>query len=556
MAIRPPITLPTPNEAPVPTQGTLVLPAPAQSSSVAQSINNSLPSFSALNSPGPKIGINENDTSSQDVDSQIWKILVGISNFSTPQPAYIPPTYIYELVLEHSVIDPCYWRGSAIIKSNRFGILTNPEDNPDVPSSVDGEVVLRGDGKDELYVEIVPIFPGSEELDPNTWKIASNFIIYDSEEIPHQLGMAKKIYFWHKAYNTMLEKSSTFTGVSLSTEQDIYLKNNEDRMQSVSEIIQGLLIASGLEEYIDFDEWDVGDPKNKMFFTSEGNNTVLGEIYRLLPYFISEAGHPGLLYFHRGLNKFQLIGLSNFFEKAGTSSPGDYYYETFIIRTGDTGTADGIDVTPNKTPTISGTSSTASNAILLKKYSFIKDDSYTLSDQSGADSIESSISHMTHTYDHKTKKFKVFFKDSEIETYKDFFKTNYAEKLLTASSGNPLFVLNSTKKEQLRTKSKFVTHINKTEDTIKYIGRNQLVLSTLFLNLGITFRAQGSTHRHAGRFIGIDKYKGSDNRYDYRLLGQWFVTSATTRWVNNELVNEITGNKVTSYEDLRFEENI
>lgn len=497
------------------------------------------------------LSIQENIPEAQFLDSQMWKLSITVTNYSPPvKPVFIPGNYIHELVLEHNVLDPCFWKGSMVVTSNRFGILEgeDPDDN------VNLEMLFRGDGKDEILVEIKPLFGGEVELPQETWDIKSEFIVYDTEDIPWkgETGTAKKIYFWHKSYNLMLEKNPVFSTAFYSLQKDITKATNEQRMLPVGDAIKKLFIQSGLESYIDQEEWDDGNLSSKIFHTSSAAGNVLDSLHEMLPYFVSKNGDPGILYFHRGKNKFQLLSIKKFFENAGITDPGKYYYETFMVGSADAGEIN-TNITPNKTPVQSG--SKYDYAIMMKKYNVIQDNSYVLTEAGGADSLESMVSTMQHSYNHKNKRFNVYYKDSEIKSYKAYFKKTYTDKLTPGSKGSPLITLNTAKKTQQRVKQRFNESISTGIETIKFLGRNYLTLSTLYLNLGISFRVQGSTHRHAGRFIGLEKNKNSDNKYDYRLLGQWFVTSVITRWQENQLYNEITANKVSSFEDLNFNED-
>ncbi len=499
-----------------------------------------------------ELSVTENTPAAQFLDNQLWKISVSITNYSPPvKPVFIPGNYIHELVLEHDIIDPCYWRGSMIVTSNRFGILEgeNPEDNLNL------EMLFRGDGRDEMLIELVPLFADSVELPPETWEIKSDFIVYDVEDIPWKDGggMAKKIYFWHKAYALLTERGAPFSTAKHANVSNKSIATNEERMLPVGEAIKYLLEDCNLKQYIDYDEWDIGATESRIFYNSSPGSTSLDSLHDILPYYVSSDGGPGLLYFNRGRNKFQLLGLRKFFDNAGKSTPGKYYYETFMLGTGDSGTLD-TNITPNKTPTINASRYDYAN--MLKKYNIIRDNSYIVTETSGADSMESFVSQMVHTYNHKDKIFNTIYKESEIQNHKKLFKKNYTDKLLPGAGGQPLMVLNSAKKNQSRVSQRFISSIDKQFNIIEKVGGNYLTLSTIFLNMGINFKVQGSTHRHAGRFVGIEKNKNSDNKYDHRMLGQWFVTSVITRWRDNQLYNELVANKVSSFSNLRFNEEV
>lgn len=508
----------------------------------------------------PVLSIEENSIDSQFVDGQIWKIRVELDNGSV-EPQLIPSNWIHEFVLEHSITDSCYYRGSMIVVCNRFGVAGDSVDDRTPPDqNEESELVLRGDGRDIIKINIKPIFPDGTELPNEIWEINSEFVIYDSQDInwKQETAMAKKLFFWHRGYQAMIEQNAVFstsTYTDLVTPERAPFVSNENRMMTCGLAIKKLLESAGLGDFIDYSQegWDDGDPESKVFYTSGSNNNVLESVYELLSMYVSSNKDPGVFYFNRGTNKFQLLSLQSIFEKAGQTDPGDFYYETFYIGSSESGSEE-VEVGARRTP--APQDSSLNKNINLKKYNLIRDNSYTLTDPSGAASSNCNVSQMVHTYDHKTKTFKASYERSEIKGFRDRFATDYTNKLMQAAGGEPLLPLNSTKKEQKIIRQVYSTSTNKEYSGIKEIGNNYLLMSSLLLNLGIEFKVQGSSHRHPGRFIGLDKFKNTNNKYDHRLLGQWFVTNTILRWKDSELYNEIAANKVVSFKALDFEEDI
>ena len=268
------------------------------------------------------------------------------------------------------------------------------------------------------------------------------------------------------------------------------------------------------------------------------------------------TGGPCLLYYNRGIKRFQLIPLEKFFERAGstTNQPGEYQIEHFWIGPSDTGEED-IGVMIPRAPQLNDDDKNVD--FTHREYSMISENRYTLSDMSGSDSTLALTSRSVHTYDHDKKRFYMLNDGNDIVSVKDHFEENYTDKLFPGPSGSPLFVLNNDKKNNKVIHQSYVPYNNKSEAAVRYpYGRNFTLQGAVFLNLGITFTVPGNSNRHPGRFIGIEKVRSNtDNKYDYRLLGQWFVTSTIFKYNRGILTNYISAVKTNTFGDLKFNED-
>lgn len=509
-----------------------------------------------------------------DIDGQIWEVKALIDNLSVAQATDIPITSIHELTIEHDVLDPCFIRGSMIVTANRFGGVTISGDapageNPDTDTP-ENEIVIRGDGRDYLSITLAPVFDGASEFPPEVWRFHNEFVIYDSEDIPwkDQTVQAKKLYFWHVGYQSLIETDSVFSTGDypldhVDTSVPVEFKTDQQRTMTVSTAIKRLLQTAGLQRYIDESEWDVGSDASRIFYTSNGTESILDTIQNILPYFVSSEGDPGILYFNRGKDlgggfpgAFQLISIKKLFQEVGLSGAArSFYFETFIVGTADSGETDS-EVTGEYKSIFPTDGGGVENDIFIKKYNLIQDNSFVLTDPASTDSTESLVSQVIHTYDMRDKAFKYCFVNSDILNFRDRFRRDYTQIFHPQAQGRPLLTLNRIKKENSRLNHRFVTSPDKTYEVIQQVGNSHLLRSALFLNLGISFKIQGSTHRHPGRFIGLEKLKTSNNRYDYRLLGVWFVTNTTIKWQEGSLYNTIAAVKVSSHRDLELEEDV
>ena len=71
----------------------------------------------------------------------------------------------------------------------------------------------------------------------------------------------------------------------------------------------------------------------------------------------------------------------------------------------------------------------------------------------------------------------------------------------------------------------------------------------------IMFNVKGSTSRQSGKFISIDRDSGfTDNDFDDKILGQYFVTSVIHNIGPQGYNNQVIGVKPYLYKDQKFDE--
>lgn len=489
------------------------------------------------------------------INNDYWRMRVAFNNFDKKvKPFVLQNSQIAEIAFEHNITGLDYLKGYITIRSKRIGnLLFNDELNT--------EFVFRGDGKDEVYLDLKPQYNADPNKFPEEiWFTKLDFVIYNIEDIPVQDGHYKRVHFWHKPYHILKTRHAPFsTADYLATQNntDISQLNNEDRKIYTGDAIRHILRSVGLENFIDTDNWDRGS--SKIFHTSFLNNSAETEITYLLQHHTSEEGdHPCLFYYNRGINKFQLLPLPTFFEKAVESKkdPGEYQLEHFWIVPTNAGLEDAESTPIQRAPLRAEDIGRFDRDIKIRSYSFIGENEYTLVDMSGNDSMQTLISRPVHTYNHDSKEFLTFVPDNDITNVKQYFSNNYTSNLFPVGKSSPLFVLNKDKTDNVVNYHAMTPFENKSVESLLNYGRNFITQSAVFLNLGISFSTNGSTHRHPGRFIAIEKNRNTENKYDYKLLGQWMVTKVAFTFRKDKMTNYLTAVKVNTYGDLKFNEDV
>jgi hypothetical protein len=160
-----------------------------------------------------------------------------------------------------------------------------------------------------------------------------------------------------------------------------------------------------------------------------------------------------------------------------------------------------------------------------------------------------------HSYNFKTKTFSISMQNSNLNTLENRIAQTYIQRnLLTKNGPHPMLTLNQSK-----TKNDKIIPVYSAIPSVGSVtkkGLGALLYTSLFLNLGLRIQIEGATIRRSGRFIGLDNETSSDNKFDYRLCGQWFLTNVKHIFYKNMYSNELIGVKLHSYDNLNISSTV
>ena len=430
--------------------------------------------------------------------------------------------------------------------------------------------VFRNDGRDYLDISIKPLgdMAGDDltikTLDDSVWELKYTFVIYDKEDIPANdyTKKIKKFYFWDKEYQTMLENkiqwstaTSTFNEAKRANGSDYKSSQapDDDRKMYSGSAIKAILDENGYKTTTDMDKFDKGS--TRLLYTTFNDTNTWESLSYLIDNHISEktTGTQPLDVMDicifdkdRYTNEFELVPVYKIFNKAGNSAnlPKEYQLEHLYFEDMGNGTTH----SPSKAPVLREVSTTKDIKIAkIKTYQYV--------DMSSVDSTNVFVTTPVYSYDFKNKKFSISLADSNVENIEKKMGELYIQnKLLTKNGEHPLLTLNKNKTNNINIHPVFSVRSDTPAITKKGVGR--LLYAGLFLNGCIMIQLDGATIRKCGRFIGIDRNTTSDNKLDYKLCGQWFVTNVKHTFFNNSYTNEITAVKMHSYDDLQLKSDI
>jgi len=469
------------------------------------------------------------------------------------------------------------------------------------------EDFLVNDGKDLLYVRILPIFPGgtNPNADMKQWKLEYTFSIHDivdysfpagMEAIPTNVGArVQKLslvdYRFHKLKTNDLLYSSGLNPDGLST---------TDLKRPTGIIIQDILKLSGLARAIPTDTtlWDKG---NNFFYTSPVGSTAEEDLMYVLNHHSSQSkttvsfstsdnldlisktgalapdlnvdiydfcllkcmrdsdmsytinttnltpgvsGQPQDLY----IGQMSLLPISNYFKGAGNTAdaPGIKQTEHFFISSNSEVDSQGKgNFQPYRSPVSKNVD--YNKDVKIVGYSEIIH--YTSIDIPSEVNEELFKSRMVNYVNTSTGSFNIEVLPHRIETARKYIGQQYINNLYKSGGAKPedyfLIEIDKNKKTLSNTDPTFSLYGDSDQTAIRQTeGIHHLLKLGIFLNTGINFRAKGLSIRQAGVFIGIDKPSGLQQSTDDKLLGQYFVIDVKHVFEGEAYYNDITAVKI------------
>lgn len=503
------------------------------------------------------------------LNGQLYEIQIFFTNGTDIYS--VAPTGIVELTIEDTIANWITQGSLTLYNSN------------DLIEYLD-RYKFRNDGEDLLRIRILPRdfsingLPSLNiENNRKLWELSQLFSIYNIEDVtPPTAGSSpaktlkkfKKLSFWDLRYQIMLTKNIEYS-TALSEEAPIN-SNSElpltDENRSIktgiaiNEIIKtslnnSFLAKTGLEDEDPTEYWDEGG--RDIFFTSGATDNCFEDLEYVKSRHISsiqfEENTPDfcLLNIERddgGIGFFSLKPLSRIFSKAGKDLPGPDQIEHFYLHADAKEEPQGI--TTFRSP-INVNGGNITRDITLRDFSFIT--SFEFVDISPAVNAGDFISYSVNSFDFAKRQYNVEFKGHDYKTAQKIFKEKYISQLFTNNkAGNNNFLLDLDNKSKLDNYSIMPVFNNEGDSTKPNIraisGVYKLLYTGLFQNTCINFTVPGLTLRQPGKFIAIDRPEGStDNPFDDKLCGQWFVINVLHTISNGAYYNNITAIKIHRY---------
>jgi hypothetical protein len=483
----------------------------------------------------------------------------------------LSPSSIKTLYIEDNVDNP--FHSGFIILDNRQDNIENAFEptldpsNPDYykpessrSATTSQAYLFNGDCRDTLIVEIMPkLTPqGSNTSDEGVKKyflLSFNFSIYNTEEINDgsQDGKLKKLYFWESDYEFLREKNSYFSTANYINSKDVQNLSNRERTISTGAALSAA-IAEGLDNndgfkpvFTDFDSGSTG-----IFFSAPGDFKCIDTVNYILERHVGSPGSnysPCLLQLNRYPKTYSLRSFSSIFKNAvifdqDKMAPGPEYLETYKL-------AGYGDNTAGNLPTFTVEVAPAFSPYFQSEGNL---DTYSFDFMAGIYSQTALNNKIVHSYSYGDKQFNIESKRNSIENFSKASKSMY----ITPFSTKGAHTLQFGQYRNLNKNTSNVFAATELDENARLSkGLVQTLKNYVYLNNFCTFKVQGSTHRQAGKFIGITRENNKQfSVFDTKFLGIYYVVSVRHIFQDAEYTNELICVKTYLKEDIFLNKNV
>lgn len=426
---------------------------------------------------------------------------------------------------------------------------------------------FRGDARDILYIfmepEIIPSAENSvpEELDNDVYTMEFAFCVHTIEDIsvtPDKMDKKTKISFHDYRLQMLMEKNLYYStgkqmfraGDTSTKQRPVSQMSNIERSKPTGEIIQDLLTsallpADTVKKFSRY--WEFGN--NNLFYTSPSEYKAYDDLKYVLDKHSSVNNEPCILKVQRKTDRWELLPIGEFFARSQIQgSPGVYQSEYFTI-------SDDSNMSEKDIPAPGKTISKLFDPMLNYHYPDLSViENYTFSEIDGRHCQHILNSVIVHRYDEGSKTFSVDVEQGNIDNIHESFQSMFVSKTFgdaNQNSGYTSWLTDSTRSSNLNIDVRFSWSPDKTPSLTD--GRNKKLISAFLLGNAIQFDVKGMTSRRAGLWIAVDRINPyTDNDYDKKVLGQYFVTQVVHRITPEGYNNNIMGVKPYLYDDPGF----
>ena len=470
----------------------------------------------------------------------------------------LKPGVVRQLVISDDFLN--FYTSGYIVVDNTFDVIErNTSENK---QNNNRGFIFKGDSRDFLSIDIMPNLnegpfarSSIDEQAKQIFKLQTNYSIYNSEDIsgdtPGQ--KFKKLHFWDVYYELLLEKNAYFsTANSALVPSGVNILNADNAERG---IYTGDALKQFLSEFFNPDEgyslttgsiFDRGD--SKIFFSSPANYKGIDVLEYLVNRHVSSQNNnydPAFLRLDKGTSVFTFESLKSIFSKAlnidnGKLGIGEYYLETFKI-------GEFSDV--QNMVSVTKSTFTPPNALFFQKIGTVNN--FSADFMAGQYSQQNITNNIMHAYEYDSKTFSIDEDRNTLTNVMSVYSDNYVQPFNNPGT-NSAFAnfLPGSYRESVKNSNNQFTVLTDPNQRLAF-GRNRAINNLVFHNNSVLFRVPGSTHREAGKFIGLDRdgnFETTD--FDNKVLGIYFIIEVKHIFSGDTYQNELRCIKTYNFSDV------
>jgi hypothetical protein len=476
---------------------------------------------------------------------------------------------LYTISLTDNLFDP-FLKAEIMLYNDNHSIERT------VPTSLNSQkgFTFRGDGRDVLFLEIIPLknvkedYKIEESKEYNSvFSLRNLFTVIEDTDTVIEGTLYKKLKLYDLDERKLLEKNIYFNSVDTlnlnetNTLSGVPLFNldNDERGNYTGIMLREIL------------KYTLNQSDDDIFYIDRSNTTTKDINYIDFENGLSKINYSSNTYKKAidDLNYLYNIHNSNLDSKDFSILKKDYFTGKYTLINGKsffdranygnesgTYTIEKIDISGggNLKVGTQGNKSGKNTPNFNEKSQALDFKFFNTSFDILNEKVNTKI---IHEYNFEDKTFSLMQKDSNIINSKNKFNNYYVQNMIGKNKPYPSQINTNLKKLNFNYENIYNLYGNN-ENVRLSKGLNKLLKNTIMSNLGVEITLKGQMFRRSGKFITIDRSSlDPKNKFDDRFLGTYFIINVEHTFIRDDLyINRIFGVKTYYFDDLKFNENL
>ena len=480
---------------------------------------------------------------------------------------------MYNISLTDNLFDPFLKAEITLYNDNNAIERTVP-----TPQNTQNGFTFRGDGRDVLFLEIIPLkstdkdYKLEESKEYNqVFSLRNLFTVIEDTDVIIEGATYKRLKLYDLDERKLKEKNLDFN--SIDTIQ--FSKNNslsgvplfnlddDERANNTGILMRELLkftlvqgdddifytvkrgTRNGSEaaDYIDFE-----NGSSVINYASNAYKKAIDDLNYIYDIHNSNLDSKDFSILKKDYftGKYTLINSKSFFDRAynkDTGEGGTFLLEKINISgAGSPKVNDAGGKSPRNTPQFNEKSQALNVRFFNTSFDLLNE------------KINTKI---VHEYNFKTKTFNIMQHDSNIISSKEKFNNYYVQNMKGKQTPYPSQITTNIKKLNFNYENIYNLYGGNKDITLSK-GLNKLLKSSIITNLGVELQLKGQMFRRSGKFITLDRDSlDPKNKFDDRFLGTYFIINVEHTFIKDDIyINKIFAVKTYYFDNIPFNENL
>ncbi len=482
---------------------------------------------------------------------------------------------MYTISLTDNLFDP-FLKGEVMLYNDNNAI----ERTVPTPLNPQEGFTFRGDGRDVLFLEIIPLkntkkdYKLEEDAGYNqVFSLRNLFTVIEDTDTIIEGVTYKKLKLYDLDERKLKEKNISFNSINTInfTENNslsgvpLFNLDNEERGNNTGILMRELLkfalvqkdedifytsetpqnsqASSGEINYLDFENGN-----SVINYASNANKKAIDDLKYIYNVHNSNLDSKDFSILKKDYftGKYTLINSKSFFDRAYKKDSDEG--GTFLLEKINISGAGSLKVnndgskSPKETPEFNEKSQALNVKFFNTSFDILNEKVNTK---------------LVHEYDFKNKTFNIMQTDSNIMNAKEKFENYYVKNMKGEPKPYPSQIVTNLKKLNFNYENMYNLYGGNENVTLS-TGLNKLLKSSIMTNLGIEIQIKGQMFRRSGKFITVDRDSlDPKNKFDDRFLGTYFIINVDHTFMKDDLyINRIYGVKTYYFDTIPFNENL